>query len=140
MSNNTEAQNASREAARRLREENPERWEALMHEEYGKRGLTWRRRLSAEERAERKAEAEKAAAVSKIKAMAEKAGVGVLLVDDASIEAKMVAAADGTSEGVTMDWRDDSDKVAALVASEAEHAESLENFEPPVEGAEQVSN
>lgn len=51
-----------------------------------------------------KAEQEKAASVAKIRALAEKAGIGVLLVDDPKIEEKIAAVHEGTAEGVKYPW------------------------------------
>lgn len=100
MSKNQD-QIARRRATQDVIAQNRAYFEERMHHYYEEMGLgEWKPRLSAEERAEAKAAAEKAANVAKIKALAEKAGIGVLLVDDPKIEEKMQSAQDGTFQGV----------------------------------------
>lgn len=76
-------------------------FEERMRHHYAEMDLgEWTPRLTPEERAAKKAAEEQAAAVAKIKALAEKAGVGVVLVDDPKIEEKIAAVHNGTAEGV----------------------------------------
>lgn len=110
MTSTINQQTARRKADQRLRSEFQERYLELMQEEHKNMGLTYTPRLSAEERAAAKAEAEKDKTVEKIKAMAKKVGVGVLLVEDPDIEAKLQSVQDGTSEGVEYDWREGADQ------------------------------
>lgn len=92
---------ARRKAIQDTIAENRPFFEARMRHYYEEMGLgEWKPRLSAEERAAKKAADEQAAAVAKIKAMAAKAGIGVLLVDDPKIEEKIQSAQDGTFQGV----------------------------------------
>lgn len=107
MGSNKEAQAARNAADRRLREAHPTEFTMFMEEEHAKRGLTWKRRGTPEERAAAKAEARKQAAVARIRAQAAEAGIGVVLVDDPDIEAKIAAVHDGTAQGVSFDWRGD---------------------------------
>lgn len=82
-------------------------FEERMRHYYEEMGLgEWRPRLSPEERAAVKAEQAKRAAAEKIKALAEQAGIGVLLVDDAEIEQKIKDTHDGTGETVDYPWHD----------------------------------
>lgn len=116
MGSNKEKQAARHEAMVEVANANPEAFAAAMAKAYAKRDLgEYRPRLSAEERAAAKAEAAKQANVDKIKALAKKAGIGVLLVDDPRIEEKIAAVQDGTARGVSLDWRDDSEGVAEVV-------------------------
>lgn len=123
MTSTINQQTARRKADQRLRTEFQERYLELMQEEHKRMGLTYAPRLSPEERAAAKAEAEKDKTVEKIKAMAKKVGVGVLLVEDPEIEAKLQAAADGTSEGVAYDWQETNEERANRISAEAEAAE-----------------
>ena len=77
MSDSKEAQAARNEVDRQLREENPERYIELMHAAFAKRGLTWSRRLTAEERAERERLDREGKARERIEAEAKKAGIVV---------------------------------------------------------------
>lgn len=100
-------------------------FEERMRHYYAEMGLgEWKPRLSPEERAAKKAADEKAASVAKIKAMAEKAGIGVVLVEDPEIEQKIESVLDGTAKGVTVDWRGDENGFAddAEPAEEATEA------------------
>lgn len=134
MGSNKEAQAARNAADRRLREAHPTEFTILMEEEYAKRGLTWKRRGTAEERAAQKAEAKKQAVVTRLRAEAAKAGIGILLVEDPDIQEKMDSAADGTFKGVTLDWRGDengfadeqADVRAALADTDDENYQSRE--------------
>lgn len=117
MSSNKQDQAARRRATQDVIAANRPLFEERMRHYYEEMGLgTWTPRLSPEERAAAKAEAAKQAAADKIKALAEAAGIGVLLVDDAQIAEKIQAVHDGTSEGVEVDWKDKSDE--ALEAEE----------------------
>lgn len=108
MGSTKEDQAARRAAMQDTIAENRPFFEARMRHHYDRLGLgEWSPRLSPQERAEQKAAAEKAANVAKIKALAEKAGIGVVLVDDPDIEAKIAATHDGTAETVTGNWRGD---------------------------------
>lgn len=106
MSKNKQDQTARRRATQDVIAANRSLFEERMRHYYEEMGLgTWSPRLSAEERAALKAEQEKEAAAVKIRALAEKAGIGVLLVEDPLIEEKIKAVHDGTAEpGVTIDW------------------------------------
>lgn len=75
MSDSKEAQAARNEVDRALRAENRERYEALMVEAFAKRGLTWNRRLTKEERAEREAEERKAKTLARIQEVARTSGL-----------------------------------------------------------------
>lgn len=98
MGGNKEAQAARNAADRRLRETYPEEYAALMHEEHEARGLTWKRRATAEERALREAEAKKAKARARIEEEARKAGLSVSFTPpDEADEAEDAAA--GLDEG-----------------------------------------
>jgi hypothetical protein len=77
MSSNKEVQAARNAADRRLREKFPEVYAIIMQEEHSKRGLTWTRRATAEERALREEEAKKARARARIEEEARKAGLSV---------------------------------------------------------------
>lgn len=100
MSNNQD-QIARRRATQDVIAANRALFEERMRHYYEEMDLgEWTPRLSAEERAAKKAADEKAAAAAKIKAMAAKAGIGVLLVDDPKIEEKIQSAQDGTFQGV----------------------------------------
>ena len=118
MSNNQD-QIARRKATQDVIAANRDLFEERMHHYYEEMGLgTWTPRLSAEERAAAKERAKQDKAVAKIREMAKEAGIGVLLVEDPEIEAKIQAVHDGTAEpGVTIDWKGESDE--ALAAEEA---------------------
>jgi hypothetical protein len=77
MSSTKDAQAARNAADRRLRDTYPEEFAALMHEEHAKRGLTWNRRATPEERARREAEEKQAKAKARIEAEAAKAGLSI---------------------------------------------------------------
>lgn len=113
MGSNKEKQAARHEALNEVANAHPTEFAMAMQRAYAKRSLgTYSPRLSAQERATRKAEAEKRAAAAKITALAEKNGIGILLVDDPDIQKKMQAAADGTFQGVKFDWRGDENGFA----------------------------
>lgn len=75
MSGNKEAQAARNAADRRLREMFPGEFAGLMVEEHGKRGLTWNRRSTADERARREAEEKEARALARIAKIAKENGL-----------------------------------------------------------------
>lgn len=101
MTDKNQDQIARRKATQEVIAANRAYFEERMRFHYDEMGLgEWTPRLSPEERAAKKAADEQAAAVAKIKAMAAKAGLGVLLVDDPDIEAKVKSAQDGTFQGV----------------------------------------
>lgn len=77
MSSNKEAQAARNAADRRLREAYPDDFEDFMHDEHEKRGITWNRRATPEERARREAAEKEAKARARIEAEAKKAGIVV---------------------------------------------------------------
>lgn len=79
MTASKKAQEARSAAERRLREAHHEEFVALMSEEYAKRDLTWKRRLTAEERQERERARKQAKSLEKISELADAAG---LTVDD----------------------------------------------------------
>jgi len=79
MGSNKEAQAARNAADRRLREKFPEVYAILMQDEHAKRGLTWKRRATAEERAERKAEEARRKNEEKIRALAKESGLSVTI-------------------------------------------------------------
>jgi 2',3'-cyclic-nucleotide 2'-phosphodiesterase (5'-nucleotidase family) len=121
MSNNQD-QIARRRATQDVIAANRAHFEERMRHHYKEMDLgEWTPRLSPEERAEKKAAEEKAANVAKIKALAEKAGIGVLLVEDPNIEAKIAATHDGTAETV-------SQKIERI-ATDAEEFEALSEEE-----------
>lgn len=124
MSDSKDAQAARHEVDRQLREENRARYEELMRAAMTKRGLTWSPRLSPEERAERKAVAEKQKASAKIAALASAHGIGVLLMDDKETEQRiregLQAAKDGTFQGTKFDWHGDQDGFADEAEAPAE--------------------
>lgn len=126
MSNNKQDQTARRRATQDVIAANRALFEERMQHYYTEMGLgTWSPRLSAEERAAVKAEQAKQAAAEKIKALAEAAGIGVLLVDDPLIEDKIKATQDGTAKGVTVDW----DRPAAEQPYRDEEAETIAEYE-----------
>lgn len=91
---------ARRKAIQDTIAENREFFEARMRHHYDEMGLgTWKPRLSAEERAAVKAREAQDKAVAQIKALAEKAGVGVVVVEDPDIQKKLDSVVDGTYEG-----------------------------------------
>lgn len=119
MGSTKEDQAARRKATQDVIAANRPLFEERMRHYYAEMGLgEWNPRPTPEERAAAKAEAKKQAAVTRIKAEAEKAGIGVLLVDDPNIEAKMQAVEDGTFQGVKVDWDTDT------VTDETEPAET----------------
>lgn len=127
MGTNKEKQAARHEALNEVATANPEAFFEAMTKAYAKRNLgEYRPRLSAEERAAAKAASNKDAKVAQIKALAEKAGIGVLLVDDPKIEEKIAAAKDGTFKGVSFDWRGDSEGVAGVTILTEEQAVTAE--------------
>lgn len=109
MSNNKQDQTARRRATQDVIAANRALFEERMRHYYQEMGLgEWSPRLSAEERAAKKAEDEKQAAAAKIRALAEKAGIGVVLVEDPLIEQKIADVNNGvTTGGVTVDWADE---------------------------------
>lgn len=107
------AQQARNVADRRLREENRTRFYELMTEEYEARGLVYKVRPTPEE-AEAQREAERVAkAKAKIVALAESAGLAVLVREPIEEEAAVMAnpqfyeeirrTSDGTEEPVELD-------------------------------------
>lgn len=113
MGSTKQDQAARRKATQDVIAANRPLFEERMRHYYAEMELgEWQPRLTPEERAALKAEQEKAANVAKIRALAEKAGIGVLLVDDPDIEQKMQAAKDGTFQGVSFDWRGDENGFA----------------------------
>lgn len=118
MSKNQD-QIARRKATQDVIAANRPLFEERMRHYYEEMGLgEWKPRLSPEERAAVKAEQAKRAAADKIKALAEQAGIGVLLVDDPKIGEKIQATQDGTSEGVEYPW--DQEEPPAEEEREAE--------------------
>jgi hypothetical protein len=109
MSSNKQDQAARRKATQDVIAENRALFEERMRHYYEEMGLgEWKPRLSAEERAAKKAEAEKQATAAKIHALAEKAGIGVLIVEDPDIQQKLDDVVSGvTTGGVTVDWDDE---------------------------------
>jgi len=100
MSNNQD-QIARRRATQDVIAANRGLFEERMRHYYEEMGLgEWTPRLSAEERAERKAQAEQQKAVAKIHALAEAAGIGVVLVEDPKIAEKIDAVKSGVDQGV----------------------------------------
>lgn len=85
MGSNKEAQAARNAADRRLRQEYPGVFEAFMREEHEARGLTWNRRPSKEERAERALQEARAKSRARIEAEAEKAGIKVTFLDGVEV-------------------------------------------------------
>lgn len=59
------------EATRRLREAHADEFQALLEKVYAEEGATYKRRLTAEERAEKQEQERKAAAARKIEALLE---------------------------------------------------------------------
>lgn len=119
----TQDQTARRRATADVIAANRALFEERMQHHYTEMGLgTWTPRLSAEERAAVKAEQAKQAAAEKIKALAASAGIGVLLVDDPKIEESIQAAADGTFEGVEVDWKDEAEDAASDESTEEKAA------------------
>lgn len=112
MSDSKAAQAARHEVDRQLREENRPRYEELMTAAFAKRGLPWTPRRTAQERAAAKVEAKKQAVAARIKAEAARVGLGVLIVEDPDIEAKIAATHDGTAETVTGNWHGDANGFA----------------------------
>lgn len=112
MSDSKAAQAARHEVDRQLREENRPRYEELMTAAFAKRGLSWTPRRTAQERAAAKVEAKKQAVAARIKADAAKVGLGVVIVEDPDIEAKIEAVNNGTAEGVSFDWHGDANGFA----------------------------
>lgn len=98
MTSNKEAQAARSAADRVLRDENQERYTELMQAEYDKRGLgEYKRKTTAEERAERKEAAEKAKAAAKIREWADKGGIDLaVLAQEAAATTRMSQEGDGT--------------------------------------------
>lgn len=75
MSSNKEAQAARNAADRRLREHFSHEYAQLMEEEHAKRGLTWNRRSTPEERARREAQEKEAKALARIAKIARENGL-----------------------------------------------------------------
>lgn len=101
MTDKNQDQIARRKATQEVIAANRAYFEERMRFHYDEMGLgVWTPRLTAEERAAKKAADEQAAAVAKIKALAEKAGIGVVLVEDPDVQKKLDSAADGTFQGV----------------------------------------
>lgn len=99
MTDKNQDQIARRKAIQDTIAENRAFFEARMRHYYEEMGLgTWKPRLSAEERAAVKAREAQDKAVAQIKALAEKAGVGVVVVEDPDIQKKLDSVVDGTYE------------------------------------------
>lgn len=108
MGSTKEDQAARRKAIQDVIAANRPLFEERMRHYYAEANLgEWQPRLSPEERAAQKAEEKKAATVARLRAEAAKAGIGILLVEDPNIQEKLDAAAAGTFEGVTLNWRGD---------------------------------
>lgn len=101
MTDKNQDQIARRKAIQDTIAENRAFFEARMRRYYEEMDLgEWKPRLSPEERAAKKAADEKAANVAKIKALAEKSGISILLADDQGTVDRLVA----TEEGVEYPW------------------------------------
>lgn len=132
MGSNKEQQAARNAADRRLREAHPTEHEMFMEEEHALRGLTWKRRLPAEERAARKEEEARAKVAEKIRAMAEANGLDVQILP-AGVAQQIEATLNGTAETVTVQWRGDesglrtetTEERALRISAEAEAAEAV---------------
>lgn len=108
MTSKNQDQIARRKATQEVIAANRAYFEERMRFHYEEMGLgEWKPRLSPEERAAVKAREAQDKAVAQIKALAEKAGVGVVLVEDPDIQKKLDSAADGTFEGVQYPWDQD---------------------------------
>lgn len=108
MGSTKEDQAARRKATQDVIAANRPLFEERMRHYYAEAGLgEWSPRLSPEERAAQKAEAKRDAVVARLRAEAAKAGIGIVLVEDPDIQEKLDAAAAGTAEAVTLDWRGD---------------------------------
>lgn len=77
MSSNKEAQAARSAADRRLREAHPGEYAAFMEQEHARRGLTWNRRVTPEERAYRERVEREKRALARIHQIAEDNGLAV---------------------------------------------------------------
>lgn len=100
MTDKNQDQIARRKATQETIAANREFFEERMRFHYDEMGLgVWKPRLSAEERAAVKAREAQDKAVAQIKALAEKAGVGVVVVEDPDIQKKLDSVVDGTYEG-----------------------------------------
>lgn len=142
MGSTKEDQAARRKATQDVIAANREFFEERMRHYYAEANLgEWSPRLSPEERAARKAEDKKAAVVARLRAEAAKAGIGILLVEDPDIQEKLDAAAAGTSEGVSFNWRGDengfmdeqADMREALADTDDENYQSREQAAPVTE-------
>lgn len=89
MSSNKEAQAARNAADRRLRERFIQEYAQYMEEEHAKRGLTWNRRATPEERARREAEDKQAKAAERILREAQKAGLRVEILAGETVAEKV---------------------------------------------------
>ena len=113
MTNSKIAQQARNAAEMRLKKEYAEEFTGYMREEHEKRGLTYKPRLTPEERAVRDEALKKAKAAEKIRALAESAGLAVSVGEPTEEEAAVMAnpevseairrTLDGTAESVEMD-------------------------------------
>lgn len=141
MSSNKEAQAARSAADRRLREAHPGEYAAFMEQEHAKRGLTWNRRVTPEERAYRERVEREKRALARIHQIAEDNGLSIAITERASGVGSYDATGgryeeenDGygdtytkdealTGEGVTAEAEAKQEYMAQASASEAAAAE-----------------
>lgn len=120
MSSNKEAQAARSAADRRLREAHPDEFEALMHEEHAKRGLSWNRRATPEERARREQEEREAKVRYRIEQEAKKIGLKVsfneVTPDEAQDAASGLDPERLREEAADLDWKDMTEEQRAAIA------------------------
>lgn len=126
MSSNKEAQAARSAADRRLREAFPDEFEAFMHEEHAKRGLTWNRRATPEERARREQEEREAKVRYRIEQEAKKIGLKVSFTEEPetiaekvtriSTEAEDAEREQLRAEAADLDWKDMTEEQRAAIA------------------------
>jgi hypothetical protein len=97
MASTAKAQRAKHRAFKRFIDEDPIKWEKMLKEEYEKDGLTYKRRLTAEERKERDEAEKKAKAEEQIRKLSEANGIPVVIgKTEAEIEREV--ALDARSE------------------------------------------
>jgi isopentenyl diphosphate isomerase/L-lactate dehydrogenase-like FMN-dependent dehydrogenase len=79
MASTAKAQRAKHRAFKRFVETDPETWENLLKEEYEKDGLTYKRRLTPQERKERDDAEKKAKVEEQIRKLSEENGIPVVI-------------------------------------------------------------
>lgn len=109
MASTAKAQRAKHRAVKRLIDEDPIKWEQIISEEYEREGMTYKRRLTPEERKERDEREKKEKAEAQILKLAKENGIAVVVgKDEAEIEREAALDARSEAEEAARDAADEA--------------------------------